>query len=48
MWHAWVDLEKQGKCWLGVIGVDNRKWILKEWVAKLWTGCFGPVAGFCK
>jgi len=25
MWHAWVDLEKQGKCWFGVISVDNRK-----------------------
>jgi hypothetical protein len=25
MWHAWVHLEEQGRCWLGVIGVDNRK-----------------------
>ena len=48
MWHAWVDLEKRVRCWLGVMGVDNRKWILKKWGAKLWTGCLGPVAGFCK
>jgi hypothetical protein len=39
---------KQGRCWLGVIGVDNRNWMLKKWGAKSWTGCLGPVEGFCK